>query len=90
MDCLRKRILGISVISWMNVIFSQTLIRQISEILKIPRIEQSHSPSVENQKSVGCDSGERGVNPKCRNACAVAMRPRGVRCRNPCCSKNGS
>ena len=25
--------------------------------------------------------------PKCRYACAVAMRPRGVRWRKPCCSR---
>ena len=41
------------------------------------------SASVSYQKSEGCDPFDGIVNPKCRYACAVAMRPRGVRCRNP-------
>ena len=31
-----------------------------------------------------------GVRPRCEYAWWVATRPRGVRLRNPCCSRNGS
>lgn len=41
------------------------------------------SASVSDQKREGCDPFDGIVNPKCRYACAVAMRPRGVRWRNP-------
>ena len=44
------------------------------------------SASVSDQKREGCDPFDPLdgiVNPKCLYACAVAMRPRGVLCRNP-------
>ena len=43
------------------------------------------SPS---SNSPNCGASRRGsASPRCRNAFAVSTRPRGVRCRKPCCSR---
>ena len=48
------------------------------------------SASVSDQNREGCDPFDGIVKPKCRYACAVAIRPRGVRWRNPFWTRKGS
>src|SRR5437867_12636989 len=59
---------------------------------EVARDEQREPAPLRNlpQNSDACPLWLGGVYPKCRYASGVATRPRGVRCRNPCCTRNGS